>query len=401
MTTDTTASSSSSPPTYPIRSITLAYFAAFIGLGLFTSVLGPSLPGLAENTRTSLSEIGVLFTARSLGYLLGSLGLGRVFDRLPGHALLVSVLLVMAVTVAIAPLVPYLWLLALILLALGIGEGTLDIGVNLLLVWVHRRRSGPYLNALHFFFGLGATLSPIFVAQAILHAGGITWAFWGLALYMLPLTTWLARLPSPSPPPVSAEDVQDDGRALLVALISFFFFLYVGAEVSFGGWIYTYVIALELGDVAGAASLTSAFWGALTVGRLLGIPVAVRYSPRTILIADLLGCLLSIGVILLLPSSYPGIWVGTIGIGMFMASIFPITLAFAGRRIAVSGAIMRWFFVGTGAGGMSLPWLSGLLFEVLGPRSVMFAILLDLTLALVVFLYINARASQRPLNSGA
>jgi predicted MFS family arabinose efflux permease len=69
-------------------------------------------------------------------------------------------------------------------------------------------------------------------------------------------------------------------------------------------------------------------------------------------------------------------------------------LAFAGRRMAVSGEMMRWFFVGTGAGGMSLPWLSGLLFEGFGPRSVMVAIMLDLILALLVFLYCNAKASE-------
>lgn len=361
---------------------------------MLTAVLGPSLPGLAENTRTRLGEIGVLFTARSFGYLLGSLGLGRAFDRLPGHTLLVSVLLVMIVTAALAPLIPYLWLLALILFVLGIGEGTLDIGVNLLLVWAQRRRAGPYLNALHFFFGFGATLSPILVAQAILHTGGFAWAFWGLALYLLPLAAWLARLPSPAPPARAAEDIREGGRALLVALISFFFFLYVGAEVSFGGWIYTYAIALGLGNVSVAASLTSAFWGALTIGRLAGILVAARLSPRLILIADLLGCLLSMAVILLFPASDLGVWVGAIGLGFCMASIFPTMLAFAGRRMAVSGAMMRWFFVGTGAGGMSLPWLCGLLFEGLGPRSVMAAILADIALALVVFLYCNAKAPE-------
>ncbi len=51
-----------------------------------------------------------------------------------------------------------------------------------------------------------------------------------------------------------------------------FFFLYVGAEVGFGGWIFTYAVALDLGSETAAAYLTSAFWGALTFGRLLTIP---------------------------------------------------------------------------------------------------------------------------------
>jgi len=38
------------------------------------------------------------------------------------------------------------------------------------------------MNALHFFFGVGAFVSPIIVAQAILMTGDITWAYWVLAL---------------------------------------------------------------------------------------------------------------------------------------------------------------------------------------------------------------------------
>jgi len=51
---------------------TLAYYVGFIALGLTTASLGPTLPGLAEQTQTRLGEISFLFTARSFGYLLGS-----------------------------------------------------------------------------------------------------------------------------------------------------------------------------------------------------------------------------------------------------------------------------------------------------------------------------------------
>jgi FHS family Na+ dependent glucose MFS transporter 1 len=389
MTFDTTGSlevtSSSSKKT-----VTLAYFAAFIGLGSLTAILGPSLPYLAENTHSRLSEIGFLFTARSFGYLLGSLRLGRTYDRLPGHAVFVSVLMVMAVMTSLAPIIPTLWLLTLVMFVMGIGEGALDIGTNLLLVWVHHEHASPYLNALHFFFGLGAACGPILVAQTILHSGGISWAFWGLALYLIPLTIWLLRLHSPTPPTQSEAERQVEARVGPIVLISLFFFLYVGAEASFGGWVFTYTTAQGLGDVASAGYLTSAFWGALTVGRLLGIPIAARLSPQKIIFTDLFGCLTSLALILAFPAAYLAVWVGAIGLGLSMASIFPTMLAFAERRMKMSGEITRWFFVGTGAGGMVLPWLSGLLFEGLGPRSTMAAIWLDMLLAVFV-LWLSSR----------
>jgi hypothetical protein len=60
-------------------------------------------------------------------------------------------------------------------------------------------------------------------------------------------------------------------------------------------------------------------------------------------------------------------------------------LAFAGRHISITGRITGWLFVTAGAGGMTLPWLIGQLFESIGPRVTMPAILADLVIATVVF----------------
>src|SRR4030067_1578521 len=63
---------------------TATYYAAFIGLGLTSASLGPLLPSLADQTLVRLNQVSVLFTARSLGYLIGSLLGGRIYDRRDG-----------------------------------------------------------------------------------------------------------------------------------------------------------------------------------------------------------------------------------------------------------------------------------------------------------------------------
>ena len=159
---------------------------------------------------------------------------------------------------------------------------------------------------------------------------------------------------------------------------------YVGAEASFGGWIHSYAVALDLGDPATAAYLTSAFWGALTFGRLISVPLAARFRPRSILLVDLLGCLASMVVILLWPSSSVAVWLGALGLGLAMASVFPTALALAERRIPITGQVTGWFLVAASIGAMSVPWLIGQLFEPVGPLSAMLVILLDLVAALIV-----------------
>ena len=366
---------------------TVMYYAAFVALGLASASLGPTLGGLAQHTRTRLSEISFLFMARSLGYLVGSFVGGRVYDRWPGHVVMVGIFVVMAATLALAPLMPLLWLLTAVLLVLGMGEGALDVGGNILLMWVHRSEVGPFMNGLHFAWGLGAFLSPIIVAQAVLRTGDITWAYWTLAVLMLPVIIGLLRLPSPTAQASRhvADESQQAKHVLLVVLIALFLFLYVGAEGSLGGWLYTYTVALGLSSEAAAAYLTSAFWGALTVGRLLAIPIAARLRPRDVLLLDLVGCLVSMGLIVLMPNSLIAVWIGAIGTGLAMASIFPTTLSLAESRMHITGAITSWFFVGSSLGGMTVPWIIGQLFEPVGPYATMLTIASAVTLMTGVF----------------
>jgi MFS transporter, FHS family, Na+ dependent glucose transporter 1 len=370
---------------------TVGYFAAFVALGLTIGTFGPTLPGLAAQTGASLGGVSFLFMARSLGYLVGSSRGGRLFDRVPGHALMAAALFVMASMMALVPLAPALWLLAAVLLALGAAEGALDVGGNVLLVRVHGGRVGPYMNGLHFFFGVGAFLAPIIVAQV---GQGIRLPYWILAVLLLPVAGWMLRLPSPNPREKTQETAGLRADSHLVALIALFLFLYVGAEVSFGGWVYTYTVALKLSGASAAAYLTSAFWGSLTLGRLLAIPFAARFRPRAVLFCDLAGCLVSVGVILLWSGSFAATVAGTVGLGLSMASIFPTTLTFAERRMKITGQVTGWFIVGASAGSMFLPWLIGELFEKTGPRATMFVIINAMLAAVGVFAVV-IRSSSR------
>ena len=144
---------------------------------------------------------------------------------------------------------------------------------------------------------------------------------------------------------------------------------------------------MNLDNETGSAILTSIFWGAITLGRLASIPIAAHVRPLMILSVDLLGSLVAISLLYLFPQSRLVLWAGTILFGLSLASIFPTMLSFAGRRMPLTGNITRWFFVGAGAGGMSLPLLIGFLFEAISPRLTLIAILIDLILAVFVFVW--------------
>jgi MFS transporter, FHS family, Na+ dependent glucose transporter 1 len=350
---------------------TFAYYAAFITLGATVSIGGPSLPWLAQHTASRLDQISIIFVASSLGYMLGSQFGGRAYDRFPGHRIQALGLLVASLGATLVPVLHSLWFLVAVLFLLGAAQGALDVGCNTLLTWIHGEKVGPFMNGLHFFFGVGSFVAPLVFARVVLVANDIRWAYWFFSLLALPIAGWLWFLPSPQIRKKAPDAASGRSNKGLFLIIVFFFVFYVGLEVGFGNWIYTFSTRLHLASESGAAYLTSAFWGAFTVGRLLGIGISSRLRPQTILLTDLAGSLAAFAILLAWPASPLALWAGTIVLGLSIASIFATAMAFAEQRLRLTGVLIGWILVGAGIGGMFFPWLIGQLFERISPRITM------------------------------
>jgi len=387
-------------PTQKIASTTL-YYLSFIVLGLVHASLGPTLPYLAESTGSTLKAISILFTLRSLGYLFASLGGSRFYDKIRGHLILCITLFGLSIVLGAVPLIHSLWPLALLMLLIGFTEGMLDVGGNTLVVWTHKNNVGPFMNALHFFFGIGAFVIPLIVAY-FQGVGNIGWTYWLLAAMVLPIAIIYLFVPSPAlvkesdtisdsvGEPILNKDStkqSSDTQTFLIVLIALFFFIYVGVEVGFGNWLYTYVIKLNIASEQMAAYLTSGFWGAFTLGRLITIPFSMTFKPQQLLWLCLGATLISIAFLFFQGTVLVGLWIGTILLGLSIAAIFPTLLAFADNHMQVTGRITGFFFTGVSLGAMSLPWLIGQFFENehVGPQ-VLLRVVLICALALVILM---------------
>lgn len=366
--------------------ITAAYYLAFILLGLTVAAEGPTLLKLAEHTSSALDQISSIFLFGSLGYLVGSFMGGRIYDRLPGHRFMAAVLVFLGIIIVLVPLASSRWALFVIVLILGFAKGALDVGCNTLLLWVHNETVGPFMNGLHAFFGLGAFIAPLIVAWVLSVTGDIYWVYWFFALASFPMALWIWSLPSPASRAVPAHHENASFPVLPVLIMVLCFVLYVGGEAGYGAWIYTYAFTLNFGTEVTAAYLTSGYWGSFTLGRLLGIWVSTRMKPLTILLLDFVGCIASVGLILLFQESALFLWIGTILFGIAQASIFPTFLTLAEERMHVTGTIAGLFLVGAGLGSMILPWLIGQAFVKVGAGAMMGMIFIGIVLNLLMLL---------------
>ena len=373
-----------------IRWISL-YYSVSAYVGMASAVLGPALLYLVDQTNSSLAELSFIFPARAGSYMLGSWLAGLLFDRYRGHKLLTIGLVVMGFTLGTIPGLENSLRLVMMILAMGLAMGLVDVGVNTLLFRIKTIKIGPAMNGLHFFYGLGSFLAPLILAGSHLIQESIHWGFWGLGLFSILVLGQLFKLPEPlydDPGDQNNEEsTQQDSsnQVALIWIIALFFFAFVGVEIGYGDWLYTYTIKSLLAAEESAIILVSVYWGSFTVGRLISIPLAAKINSKKLLLGDLIGAFLGLGLVLFFPASSMALWCGTIILGISLASIFPTALTYAESVMPMTSKTTSRFFISGSIGSMVVPWVIGRYVEVVGPLLIIWVLFVILVFAGVMF----------------
>ncbi|CAH1225952.1 MFSD4B [Branchiostoma lanceolatum] len=137
-------------------------------------MVGPTLLDLAANVHADIAHISYIFTARSVGYLVGSAIGGFLFDMFDQHLLLGLSLLLNAIGFAVIPWAKRLSIMGVLISFTGVAMGFLDTGGNVLCLNLWGQRSAPYMQALHFSFGMGAFIAPLLAKNFISLSSGNT-----------------------------------------------------------------------------------------------------------------------------------------------------------------------------------------------------------------------------------
>jgi FHS family Na+ dependent glucose MFS transporter 1 len=357
--------------------ITACECLGFFTVGLILALLGPTLLDLADNTGSSVAEIARAFTARSVGYFLGSVAGGKLFDS---HFSSTCLLLAGALGLAtigtfFAPLTTSLTALCFIVSLQGIAMGVLDTGGNVLLLKLWGAACGPYLQTLHASFGVGAFVSP-FVAQAYIAnhetsdhgcdavnstlvpsvsttvlstsvplslkpVSHVATAYMIAAALMVPVSLWFLLLHRQAKAGLQLLQDKTDGPSdghgaqrpvytprvgyVILLMACLFFFCYVGMEMAYGGYLFSFAVkncSLRFTSKQ-ATQLTSVYWGWFALGRLVSIPLSVMVSPLSMTLVDLAGALVASVLLAFDPTNPTQVWLSSGLFGLSLASVFP------------------------------------------------------------------------------
>jgi FHS family Na+ dependent glucose MFS transporter 1 len=358
----------------------IGYFGVYFSLGAVIASLGPTLPSLAQNVQVGIAAISILFTARSLGYLGGSLLGGYLYDHYNGHRVLAGLLTLSAASFALVPAMRDIVWLAILFFFLGVNLGGLDVGANTLLPRTRREKVGAYLNAMFFFAGLGGFITPLYLGATTLSHG-----YEGIALFLVLLALWVFFLPSPKiANRQAAENIRLKDYTPFVAF-TFLAFLFIGAETSYGGWLFTYFKSSGLGSEKAAYTLTSVFWLSVMFGRLLAIPVAARFKLDKIITVYLIGATCNAAILYFLRDSAFAVWLGSVGMGVSIAALFPSTYTLIQQKMSLSGKLTGIVWAMGSLGAMFIPWFIGQEIDARGAASMMLIMLVIWILALSIF----------------
>ncbi|NXI38415.1 MFS4B protein, partial [Galbula dea] len=375
-----------------------ALCAAFLGLGMSIAVLGPTFQNLADNVHRNVSDIYYIFVGRSLGYLGGSVLGGVLFDCMNAHLLLALSMFGTTVGLYAIPWCKKSLLLTALMSVIGASMGILDTGGNVLALNTWGAEAGPHMQALHFSFAAGAFVAPILAKMALggseskdlpgaeksnqsvlpasaaapttlkHHLGAeFLWSYVVIGTYLLVVSIFFFILYS------KGSSARDKSKAALqkctlaryhyalLALLFVFFFCYVGAEVTYGSYIFTYgKVFAEMKDNE-AAALNSVFWGAFAACRGVAICCAACLYPGTMILLSIIGSAASSSCLVFF-ARYPAwLWLGSAVYGASMATIFPSGISWVEQYTVVQGKSASLFVIGAALGEMCIPAVVGYL----------------------------------------
>lgn len=189
------------------------YCCAYFIMGMVISMLGPTLISFANMFGTTAESLNFVFFFRGFGWVVSSLGSGWLFDHLPGHPLMFCAVGLMSLTTLVVPFAARVskWLWGAVFFFVGVAGAAIDVGDNTMIAWIYGEKLGPFVQLIHFWFGIGALLSPLIVA-AVLHltSGSVEWAYWFFALICLPVIALSLLNESPARRTPLGEELEDD-----------------------------------------------------------------------------------------------------------------------------------------------------------------------------------------------
>ncbi len=374
----------------------LIFISACMGMlifGIVMAVLGAVLPSVIEKFQIDMGDAGSLFLIMNLGMLLGSVVFGPLVDRYGYKGLLALCAFLVFASIEGIAISPSVNILRISLFLVGFAGGSINGGTNALVSDISEENRGGRLSLLGVFFGVGAlgvpfllgTLLDRFSYESLIGFVGV--------LILIPFALFTAiKFPSPKHeqgfPLADGLKLTREGTLLLFGLV---LFMQSGLEMTMGGWSATYLSEEINIQPRQSVLFLSLFWLGLIFARIALTGILLHVSKFAVMMTSFAVAFAGV-VMLLLSQSLAMALPGLLLTGIGFAAIFPLVFAYVGDLYPkFSGTAFGVILAIALLGGMTYPFIVGLLAENFGLRTSLFLVPLTLICSSFLFWKINKR----------
>lgn len=262
----------------------------------------------------------------------------------------------------------------------GFGNGLEDSAWN---AWIgNLQNANELLGILHGAYSAGATIAPV-IATAMVTKGNhpLEWYSYyylmtGVSAFEAILTVtafWSANAAAfrDKQTPGAEEGSRTTTRTVLrkpiTWLVALFLLGYVGAEVSLGGWIVTFMLRVRHAEAFSAGLTVTFFWLGLTCGRVLLGFITGRIGEKLAVTVYLLMSI-ALQVLYWLIPSFVASSVFVSFLGFFLGPLFPAAIVAATKLLPTEYHVSAiGFAAALGGGGAAVfPFVVGIIAQKAG-----------------------------------
>lgn len=406
---------------YLVGLILLTFFV----ISFLTNIIGALIPEIRDDFTLSLTLAGLLPFAFFIAYSVFSIPAGALVERYREKAVMMAAFLVAFVGALMLVLIPNFVTAVCSLFVIGAGMAMLQVVINPLLRVAGGEENFAFNSNLgQLCFGLASFISPLYYSYLVTNlegaeqdlnaflsfmAGlvpeGLAWLsiYWSFAIMAVLMVGLILLFQFPT-----VERKEDEvvgafstyGTLLKRPLVLLYFlgiFFYVGTEQGVANWISEFLNTYHGFDpqTAGAQAV-SWFWGAMTVGTVVGIAVLRLFDSRRVLLTFSTAAIACLTVALFSPGvvaryAFPAI-------GFFISIMYPVIISLALNSVEEHhGAFTGILMTGIG-GGAVVPLIVGSLGDLFGLRQGMFFLYLTFGYVLSIGLWADPIITNKTID---
>lgn len=350
------------------RLIGSTLFVFFVS-GAASMLMGNLMPFLRETYEISYVRAGFLLSLPSWGNLASVFLTGYLPTFIGRRRTVLLTSVWMGVGYALVTFgIGGASLLPLACVMIGVARGGNSNFSNTMMSTLSGDRAAVGYNLLHGAFALGAVLSPLALVLCTARSDN-GWRAMGVGI----LALWLAQEAVYAKMALPEEHVTGSIKAVDKGFLksrgfwlgSAILFFYISVEYAICNWLVTYF--KDSGYLSASLSqlMSSLLWVVMFIGRMSGAYLVGRVSRKVLLVADGVG-LTGFFLLVFFSRSQAPIFIGIMGVGLSMATIYTTALALGTEKIRGNDlGVSSMVLIGS-LGGIITPALVGMVAEQAG-----------------------------------